>query len=68
MAEEKKVQVTKEMKIAEVLKLKAQAAGVLFAHGMPCLGCTIALNESVEDAAMAHGIDLDELIAELNEA
>jgi len=64
---DKDIKVTKDMTIAEVLKLKPKAAGVLFAFGMPCLGCSVALSESVEAAAAVHGIDLDELIGKLNE-
>lgn len=64
----KEAKITKDTKIAEVLKLKPQTAGIFFAYGMPCLGCTIALNESVEAAAAIHGIDLEELLSKLNEA
>ncbi len=70
MAEEKKSKgkITKEMKIADVLRVKPQAAGIFFAYGMHCLGCSIAVNESIEDASMVHGIDVDELLKRLNEA
>ena len=60
--------ITKDMLIAEVLKAKPGSAGIFFSFGMPCLGCVVALNESVGDAAMTHGIDLDELLRKLNEA
>jgi len=60
--------IAKDMLIAEVLKAKPEAAGIFFSFGMPCLGCIVALNESVGDAAMTHGIDLDELLKKLNEA
>ena len=43
-------------------------AEVLSSIGMHCLTCPCALNESVEDAAMVHGLEPDELIAKLNEA
>jgi hybrid cluster-associated redox disulfide protein len=68
MAENSKIAFTKDSKIAEVLKVKPVTAGVFFSLGMPCLGCVVALNESIEAAAMAHGIDLDELLKRLNEA
>ena len=67
-SEEGKIGITKTMTIAQVLKEKPQTAGVFFSMGMPCLGCSIALSESVEDAALVHGIDLDELIKKLNDA
>ena len=57
---------TKDMTIAEALKLKPQIAGVLMSKGMHCLGCVIAQGETVEQAAEVHGLNADELIQELN--
>ena len=34
--------------------------------GMGCLGCAAAHFENIEQGAMAHGIDIDALIDELN--
>lgn len=65
MAEE--IKLTKEMTIAEALKLKPQIAPVLMAKGMHCLGCIIAQGETLEQAAALHGLDIEELIKELNE-
>ncbi len=36
--------------------------------GMGCLGCAASHFENIEQGAMAHGIDIDSLIAALNEA
>jgi hybrid cluster-associated redox disulfide protein len=66
--ESEKFVITKDITIAEVLKRKPHAAGIFFAYGMPCLGCTIAIGESIEAAASVHGIDLNELLTRLNEA
>jgi len=63
---EKKV--TKDSTIAEVLRQNPKAAQVLMRYGMHCLGCATATGESVAQAAMAHRIDLDSLLKELNEA
>ncbi|MBO4535207.1 MAG: DUF1858 domain-containing protein [Clostridia bacterium] len=43
-------------------------AEVLSSIGMHCLTCPCALNEAVEDAAMVHGLEPDELVAKLNAA
>jgi hybrid cluster-associated redox disulfide protein len=59
---------TKNMTIAEALKLKPQIAPVLMSKGMHCLGCVIAQGETIEQAAEVHGMDVDRLIKELNEA
>ena len=66
MAKEK--QLTKEMTIAEALKLKPQIAPVLMSKGMHCLGCVIAQGETIEQAADVHGMDIEQLLKELNEA
>ncbi|MDD5593591.1 MAG: DUF1858 domain-containing protein [Candidatus Margulisbacteria bacterium] len=65
MAEE--IKITKSMTIAEALKIKPQIAAVLMTKGMHCLGCVIAQGETIEQAADVHGLDIDELIKELNE-
>lgn len=64
------MKITKDMLIADALKCgNAEAiANVLFAAGMHCLGCALAHNETVEDAAAVHGVGVDELVEKLNEA
>ena len=43
-------------------------ADVLSSIGMHCLGCALSHGETIEQAAMVHGIDPDELLRMLNEA
>lgn len=43
-------------------------ANVLTSVGMHCLGCAIAHGEKVGEAAEVHNVDVNELIARLNEA
>ncbi|NLZ92577.1 MAG: DUF1858 domain-containing protein [Firmicutes bacterium] len=58
--------ITKDMTIAEVLRLNPKTLKVFMAAGMHCIGCGAATGESVAQAAMVHGIDADKLLAELN--
>lgn len=58
--------ITKEMTIAEVLVRSPQTATVFLSLGMDCLDCPTARGESIEDAAEAHDIDLDDLLHQLN--
>ncbi len=58
--------ITKEMTIAEVLVRSPQTANVFHFFGMNCLDCATARGESIEDAADAHGIDVDALLNQLN--
>lgn len=66
MSEEKKI--TGETIIADILKIRPDAAPILMSKGMPCLGCSIASGETLEQAAGVHGIPLEELLKELNNA
>jgi len=59
--------VTKDMTIANVLKMDRGTAPIFFNNGMHCLGCPSASGESIEDACAVHGIDADKLVRELNE-
>lgn len=54
--------VTREMTIGEILRANPDVAPVLMNAGMHCLGCPSAQGESLEEAAMVHGIDVDELM------
>ncbi|MBQ4259564.1 MAG: DUF1858 domain-containing protein [Lachnospiraceae bacterium] len=56
-------QVTKEMTIGEILRANPNVAPVLLEAGMHCLGCPSAQGESLEEAAMVHGLDIDALMA-----
>jgi hybrid cluster-associated redox disulfide protein len=57
--------VTADSTIMELLQEKPESAQVLFRFGMGCLGCAVARGESVREAAMAHGIPLEELLSAL---
>lgn len=59
--------VTKEMTIGEILRTVPDVAPVLMEAGMHCLGCPSAQAESLEDAAMVHGIDIDALMKKIQE-
>lgn len=59
--------ITKDTLIADLLKYNENSAEILFAHGMHCLGCAIAHQETIEQATNAHGEDLEQLLKELND-
>jgi len=60
------VKVTKDMGIQDVVEKYPQLVPVFFKFGLGCLGCAAARFESIEQGAMAHGIDVDALIVDLN--
>ncbi len=59
-------QITKDMTIGEILRTNADVAPILMEAGMHCLGCPSAQGESLEEAAMVHGMDIEELMAKIN--
>ena len=58
-------QITKEMTIGEILRTNPDVAPVLMEAGMHCLGCHSAQAESLEEAAMVHGMDISDLMAKI---
>lgn len=60
--------ITKDMVIGQVLRQYPETAEIFLALGMHCLGCPSSTMESVEGAAITHGRNADELVAELNKA
>ena len=59
-------QINKDTTIAEALKQKPQIAEILMSKGMHCLGCVIAHGETLLQAAEVHGLNVDELLDEIN--
>ena len=57
---------TSEMTIQEILRTTPGAAKVLSSFHLGCLGCMGAQHETLEQGAMAHGLDVEELLAALN--
>ena len=53
-------------KIGELLEIAPEKAEILLEAGMHCLGCPASQAETLEEACEVHGIDVDELLKELN--
>lgn len=60
------VKVTKDMTIGQLLVAAPMVAPVLMEAGMHCLGCPSAQAETLEEAAMVHGLDADLLVEKIN--
>lgn len=56
------MEITKDMTIGEILRNKPDVAPILLEAGMHCLGCPSAQAESLEEAALVHGMDVDSLM------
>lgn len=59
--------VNKQMSIAEVVMKWPETAGTFMESGLHCFGCAAARFETIEQGALAHGIDPDKLIDKINE-
>ena len=64
----KPTKITGKMTFSEVLALFPETIPVFMEHHMACFGCPMAMSETVEQGATAHGIDPDKLVLELNKA
>ena len=60
------MEITKEMTIGEILRNKPDVAPILLEAGMHCLGCPSAQAESLEEAALVHGMDVDSLMERIS--
>ena len=61
------IQITKDTIIGDILDIAPQTARVFLAIGMQCLGCPSSRGETVEEACAVHGVDVDKLLAIVNE-
>ena len=52
--------------IGELLQIDEGVAPILLNIGMHCLGCPSSQMETIEQAAMVHGIDAETLVDEIN--
>ena len=60
------MKINKDTKIGEILEIAPEKANILLEAGMHCLGCPASQAETLEEACSVHGIDVEELVKELN--
>lgn len=60
------IKITKDMQIGELLQVSPEVAPILMEVGMHCLGCPASQMETLEEAAMVHGLDADLLTEKIN--
>ena len=56
-----------DMTMGEILEIDATIAPILMAAGMHCIGCPSAQGETLEQAALVHGIEVEPLVDQINE-
>ncbi len=67
MANKKQEKINKKIGFAELLEKHPESIEILMNSGMHCIGCPASMFETLEDGALAHGINVDKLVKEINE-
>lgn len=61
------MEITKVTTMGEMLQYDMGIAYVLMEAGMHCVGCPSSIGESLEEACMVHGLNADEVMANIQE-
>ena len=61
-------QITKDTIIGDILDIAPETAPIFLSIGMHCLGCPSSRGETVEQACMVHGVDVEKLLEQINSA
>lgn len=59
--------ITKDMIISDILNINMGCVPILLNEGMHCIGCPASQGETLEEACLVHGIEVDPLVDKLNE-
>ena len=59
-------QVTRQTVIGDILDMDSTTAPYFMEIGMHCLGCPASRGETVEEACMVHGVEVEDLLAKVN--
>lgn len=60
------IEITKDTIIGDILDVAPQTAPIFLSIGMHCLGCPSSRGETVEQACMVHGVDVNALLEKVN--
>ena len=60
------IEIKKDTIIGDILDVAPQTAPIFLSIGMHCLGCPASRGETVEQACMVHGVDVDDLLQQVN--
>ena len=60
-------EVAKDTVISDIMMNAPDSVPLFQEIGMHCMGCALATGENVEQACMAHGVDVDDFLKKLND-
>lgn len=58
--------INKDMTIGEIIRTDNNIIPILLDSGMHCVGCPSAQGETLEEACMVHGIEVEHLVEQIN--
>jgi len=58
--------ITKDMTFQQIIQLNPAVEEVLDRYNLGCVGCLGASTESLAQGIRAHGLDLEQILADLN--
>ena len=58
--------ISKDMIIADLVKIDQNIVPILMREGMHCIGCPSSIGESLEEACMVHGLDVNVVLADIH--
>jgi len=59
--------ITKDMTFAQVMRMHPDVIKVFAKYNLGCIGCMGAQAESLEQGCSAHGLNVDEVLKDLNQ-
>jgi len=59
-------EIVKEMIISDIIRVDQGVVPILMEAGMHCVGCPASQGESLEEACMVHGMDVNVLVKDIN--
>ena len=60
------MEIKKDTLIGDIVEAYPEKVNILLEAGMHCISCPASQMETLEEACEVHGIDVDDLLAELN--
>lgn len=60
------MKIDKNTKIGDIIEQDSKKVDVLLEAGMHCVGCPASYGETLEEACMVHGIDVEDVLEEIN--
>lgn len=58
--------ITQDMTFHQVLQMSPEVVKVLAKYRLGCVGCMGAVNETLAQGAIAHGLDVADILRDLN--